>query len=109
MYRKDGSGQYARVQRIPRPRKQITCRLPVDLIDYAEREAYMLSARPPYNTVTLSDVIRMALSHFRNTAAAMVPGDRKPCYTVITGDQTFCATCGLRWDTNDVDPPSCPK
>lgn len=105
----NGSGQYARVPRMPKQRKQITCRLPPELIDYAEREAYLRTARPPYREVSLSEVIRLALIHFRATAAATVPGDRKPCSTVISGDQTFCATCGLRWDTNDVDPPACPK
>lgn len=104
-----GPGEYARVPRVPKPRKQVTVRLPPELIDYAEREAYLRTSRPPYQEVTLSDVIRMALTHFQNTAAAVLPGDRKPCATVQAGDQTFCATCGLRWDTNDTDPPKCPR
>lgn len=106
---RDGSGQYARKLRVPKVRKQVTVRLPAELIDYAEREAYIRSARPPYAEVTLSEVIRLALCHFRDTAAATVPGDKKPCAPVISGDMTFCATCGLRWDTNDTDPPACPK
>lgn len=104
-----GSGEYARVPRLPKQRKQVTVRLPKDLIDYAEREAYLRTARPPYNEVSLSEVIRLALIHFRNTAAATVPGDRKPCATVTAGDRSFCSTCGLQWDTNDIDPPQCPK
>ena len=102
-------GQYARIPRIPKPREQVTCRLPAELIDYLEREAYIRSARPPYKEVALSEVIRLAIIHFRNTAAATVPGDKKPCSTVVSGDMSFCATCGLRWDTNDVDPPQCPR
>lgn len=102
-------GEYARVPRVPKQRRQVTVRLPADLIDYAEREAYIRSSRPPYEEVTMSEVIRLALTHFRNTAAATVPGDRKPCSTVVTGDMSFCATCGLRWDTNDTDPPKCPR
>lgn len=23
------------------------------------------------------------------------------------GDETVCARCGLRWDTNDPEPPAC--
>lgn len=106
---RDRSGQYARVPRVPKVRKQVTVRLPAELIDYAEREAYIRSARPPYAEVTLSEVIRLALIHFQATAAATVPGDKKPCSTVVSGDMTFCATCGLRWDTNDHDPPKCPR
>ena len=104
-----GGGQYAREPRVPMPRKQVTVRLPPDLIDYLEREAYIRSARPPYKEVTLSEVFRLAIEHFRKTAAATVPGDRKPCSTVVTGDMSFCASCGLRWDTNDTDPPKCPR
>lgn len=25
------------------------------------------------------------------------------------GDETACGRCGLRWDTNDIDPPRCGK
>lgn len=104
-----GGGQYPRVPRVPKLRKQVTVRLPQELIDFAERDAYIRSSRPPYEEVTLSDVFRLALAHFQATAAATVPGDRKPCSTVVTGDMTFCATCGLRWDTNDAEPPKCPR
>lgn len=108
-YRGDGSGRYPRVFRNPKPRRQVTVRLPPELIDYLEREAYIRSARPPYQEVTLSEVMRLAIEHFRDTAAATVPGDRKPCSTVVSGDMSFCASCGLRWDTNDTDPPKCPR
>ena len=106
---RDGSGMYARGLRVPKPRRQITVRLPADLIDYAERDAYIRSAQPPYKEVTLSDVIRIALQHLRDTAAATVPADRDPCSHVQVSDMTFCSTCGLRWDTNDPCPPECPK
>ncbi len=109
MARKDRSGLYPRVPRVPLPRKQVTVRLPAELIDYAEREAYLRTSQPPYKEVTLSEVIRLALIHFRDTAAATVPGDPKPCRVVTVGDQSFCATCGLRWDTNDPEPPKCPR
>lgn len=95
--------------RVPGRRRQISLRLSQDLIDYAEREAYLRSARPPYDEVTLSDVMRMALEHFRATAAAVLPDAPKPCATVVAGDMTFCSTCGLRWDTNDSSPPGCPR
>lgn len=107
--RGDGSGQYARVPRVPKPRKQVTIRLPAELIDYAEREAYIRSAQPPYEEVTLSEVVRIALQHLRDTAPATVPPDRDPCSHVQASDMTFCSTCGLRWDTNDPSPPECPR
>ena len=32
-----------------------------------------------------------------------------PCRLVVAGGETYCASCGLRWDTNDPEPPACPK
>ena len=31
------------------------------------------------------------------------------CHARQYGDQTYCATCRLTWDTNDPDPPACGK
>jgi len=110
--RLDNSGLYQRgVVRPPKERRQITCRLPPDLIEYAEHEAYLRTARPPYATVTLSDVIRIALAHLRATARTQVDlaPRRQECVVVVSGDSSFCSTCGLRWDTNDYDPPACPN
>lgn len=37
--------------------------------------------------------------------------DLPPCIIRQAGDSTFCAAdgCGLRWDTNDPEPPGCPR
>lgn len=34
----------------------------------------------------------------------------RPCIIRQAGDHTWCAEpgCGLRWDTNDPEPPLCP-
>ena len=34
-----------------------------------------------------------------------------PCMIRQAGDSTWCQTagCGLRWDTNEEDPPKCPR
>lgn len=37
-----------------------------------------------------------------------VPDKEAKCKTVQHGDLTECKTCGLRWDTNDPEPPHCP-
>ena len=29
------------------------------------------------------------------------------CRIKICADETVCENCGLRWDTNDIDPPGC--
>jgi len=31
------------------------------------------------------------------------------CLARVYGSQTICAACGLNWDTNDAEPPSCGK
>lgn len=32
-----------------------------------------------------------------------------PCKIRQWSDETGCTVCGLRWDTNDPDPPRCPR
>ena len=87
-------------------RRQISLRLCREHLDFLEREAYLRSAAPPFKEVNVSDVIRLAIDHFRNTSS-FVPV--KPCNVVTAGDLSFCAACGLRWDTNDASPPECPR
>lgn len=31
------------------------------------------------------------------------------CLARVYGSQTICAACGLNWDTNDAEPPTCGK
>lgn len=33
----------------------------------------------------------------------------KICRVYQLSDQTICTTCGLEWDTNDPEPPECPR
>ena len=87
-------------------RRQISMRISKDHILFLEREAYLRSAQPPFKEVNMSDVIRLAIDHFRNTAS-FTPA--KPCNVVTASDLSYCVTCGLRWDTNDLSPPECPR
>lgn len=34
---------------------------------------------------------------------------RTDCFARQYGDQMFCPTCKLTWDTNDSEPPNCQK
>lgn len=34
---------------------------------------------------------------------------RRPCRIQQWSDETVCTVCQLRWDTNDPEPPKCPK
>ena len=36
-----------------------------------------------------------------------LPEPQEKCRIKICGDETVCEICGLRWDTNDIDPPAC--
>lgn len=85
-------------------RSQISMRISRTHIEFLEREAYLRSAHPPFKEVNMSDVIRLAIDHFRNTSS-FVPDD--PCTVVTAGDMSMCTLCGLRWDTNDTRP-KCP-
>ena len=99
-----GAGQYKRGLRSPKERRQITLRLSRELQDFAEREAYLRSSLPPYEEVTLSDVMRIALEHLRDTNPTVVPRRMKGCDVVSFGEDGFCATCGRRWVG---DKPEC--
>ena len=38
-----------------------------------------------------------------------LPALRQKCRIKICADETICESCGLRWDTNDIDPPACER
>lgn len=95
-------------RRAPAERAQISTRLDGDRLDFLEREAYILSARPPYVEVTVSDVIRRAIDKYRAETDTQPPPPKPPCQVARAGDSSWCAHCKLQWDTNDTDGPTCP-
>lgn len=81
--------------RPPIKKKQISVRLPEDVLDRAERTCMDLSARPPFAEVTISDLVRRGLEL---AMAELVPPAPRPapCHWVIVGERSLCAICGSK-------------
>lgn len=84
-------------------RAQISLRLKPELLEFLDREALRLTGRPPFMDVTVSDVIRLAIMHWRDTMAS-TPFQPRLCDVVSQGDEQMCVRCGRRWMTADGEP-----
>jgi hypothetical protein len=90
----------------PRARKQISLRLDLETIEYLDREALLLSARPPYLDITASDIVRYALREYRSRhqpAEAAPP--RPKCDVIESPGGTYCTFCGSRGEVGSQ--PAC--
>lgn len=93
-------------------RKRIDVRVSLSLSletdAWLRREAMKLAAKPPFDTYDRQDVIRMALEHYRKTAA-VAPKVVKPCRLVQNFGMNKCLTCKQMWFTEEgVPAPECP-
>lgn len=87
----------------PPERKQISIRLPKEMLDFLDQEALRLTARPPFMDVTVSDVVRLSVMHYQETMASK-PYQPRLCDIVSQGDESMCARCGKRWETAAGQP-----
>jgi hypothetical protein len=89
----------------PAPRKQISVRLDTETIEYLDREALLLSTRPPYHDISASDIVRYALREYRARHAPTEPLAARPkCDVVETAGGAFCTFCGARSTEPNTDP-----
>lgn len=87
----------------PPERKQISLRLKDDLLEFLDRESLRLTGRPPFMEVTVSDVVRLAIMHYRDTMASK-PFQPRLCDIASQGDERLCVRCGRRWTAADGEP-----
>ncbi len=89
------NGKTKRPYEGPRKREQVSVRFDQETIDFLDREALVLSAKPPYNDISLSDVVRYAVrlyrTHHGETPAAP---PRSRCEVVEGAVGRMCIMCG---------------
>jgi hypothetical protein len=72
------------------------------------RYDYLRHAREP-DWVPHEWVIDAILVAAYDVDAKLPAPARIPCNVWRFSDSTCCLSCGLAWNTNDPDPPPCPK
>jgi hypothetical protein len=78
-------------------RKQVCFRLDDESQAWIEREALMMSAKPPYHDISLSDILRMAVREYRqNHGDSEAPAPRQPCDIVQGATHKYCTVCFSR-------------
>jgi hypothetical protein len=74
-----------------------------------EKRAALLSALPPYEQLTVGDIVECEMSLLARETL-MVPNPRTPCKIVEAPriHSAFCVTCGFRWDLRASELLECP-
>jgi hypothetical protein len=91
---------------VPVKRAQISMRLDIESQEFLEREALMMSAKPPYYDITMSDVIRLAIREYRERHhPSEPPAPRAPCDVIESEGARYCIACGSR--SYDGTEPVC--
>ena len=81
----------------PRKREQVSIRFDQETIDFLDREALVLSARPPFLDISLSDVVRYAVREYRERhGEAQAAAPRPRCSVVEGAAGRMCTECGQR-------------
>jgi hypothetical protein len=93
-------------RRKPNPVAQKSIRWGMERSLRMERAAYLMSTRPPFREITMSDIARMAADEW--VAAHMAELElttREPCVTTWIMGNGYCATCAARFN----GPGECPR